>query len=566
MRNHSPRKTGADHDCFTILSKLIIAINPESMKYVIFFLFSVSSLVAITYTTGHFKLMQDSKISFIEDASKIDYEAIIAKGVVQYRDFGAQGDGKTDDLSAIVKAHAFANQEGLQVKAEDGAEYYIGGKKLTAIIQTDTDFGTAKFIIDDRSVEDYRSFVFEVKSDKKGIPIEGISNLQKFQQKIDARFPGPSIVTITVNDVMQYIRYGGNQNNGFPKSDIILVDQDGNISEQTPLIWDFEHISSMKALPIDEDLLQIKGGAFITIANNMESSHPYFNRGIAVRRSHVEIDGIKHFIEGEGDQGAPYAGFINIGESVFVTVRNSIFTGHKVFRVMGRGGVEVNKGTYDLTVNRSLHVSFINCTQSNDIHDRTFWGLMASNYSKNLVLDNCIFSRFDAHMGVYNATILNSTLGHQGINAIGSGTFLLENSTVHARNLINLRQDYGSTWEGEFIIRNCVFVPENGRPVTASLIGGQNQGQHDFGYPCFMPMRIVIDNLHIDDSNHPSGYKGASIFANFNKDLGDKSYVEKFSFKVTQEIILQQVTTASGIPLRVSDNEFMFRDVKILEK
>ena len=42
-------------------------------------------------------------------------------------------------------------------------------------------------------------------------------------------------------------------------------------------------------------------------------------------------------------------------------------------------------------------------------------------------------------MGVANATIRNSTLGHQGINAIGSGTFTVENSTIYGRNLVNLR-------------------------------------------------------------------------------------------------------------------------------
>src|SRR5690606_2670726 len=70
------------------------------------------------------------------------------KGFVQYSDLGAKGDGKTDDMDAIAAAHAIANQEGLPVKADKGANYYIGGKVLTAIIQTDTDFGTAEFIID----------------------------------------------------------------------------------------------------------------------------------------------------------------------------------------------------------------------------------------------------------------------------------------------------------------------------------------------------------------------------------------------------------------------------------
>jgi hypothetical protein len=44
-----------------------------------------------------------------------------AQDVVRYRDFGARGDGKTDDIDAIVKAHAFANEHELPVKADDEA-------------------------------------------------------------------------------------------------------------------------------------------------------------------------------------------------------------------------------------------------------------------------------------------------------------------------------------------------------------------------------------------------------------------------------------------------------------
>ncbi len=220
-------------------------------------------------------------------------------------------------------------------------------------------------------------------------------------------------------------------------------------------------------------------------------------------------------------------------------------------------------GSYDLSVGRALNVSFVNCSQTNDIDDRTYWGILGSNYSKNLLYDSCIFSRFDAHKGVANATIRNSTLGHMGINAIGSGTLTVENSTIRGRSLVNLRSDYGSTWQGEFIIRNCTFVPEGGKTASASLISGSYSGQHDFGYTCYMPERITIENLHIDDSNHPEDYQGPAIFADFNPQITEASYQEEFPYVKTEKVILRNVTTASGKPLRLSDNPFMFKDVKV---
>ncbi len=486
-----------------------------------------------------------------------------ADGVVRYSQFGAKGDGQTDDIDAIVKAHQFANEHGLPVKADDGATYYISGRSRTAVIQTDTDFGTAVFLIDDTDVENRGAQVFVVSSKLRSFKLEGVSSLRRNQEKIDVSLPGPCLVTVTDANVRRYIRFGANRNDGSSQTDVFLVDQDGNVDMDAPIIWDFDQITDITARPIDQEALTLTGGRFTTIANQAESRYTYYSRGIAVQRSNVVVDGLEHRVTGEGDQGAPYSGFLNISNSAHVTVRNTILTGRKTYRTIGAAGTAVSMGSYGLSLTRALNVSFVNCGQTNDINDTKYWGIMGSNYCKNLVFDHCTFSRFDAHMGVANVTIRNSTLGHQGINAIGSGTFILENTTVHGRNLINLRPDYGSTWEGELIIRNSVFVPAGGRPVSASLIGGSHSGQHDFGYTCYLPRRVTIETLHIDDSRHPANYQGPAIFANFNRNFTSAAHVETFPYVRTGEVILENVTTASGKPLRLSDNPYFFKDVKV---
>ena len=484
-------------------------------------------------------------------------------GLVHYSDFGAKGDGKTDDIDAIAAAHAFANQHGLLVKADDGATYYIGGKERTAVIQTDTDFGTAAFIIDDTEVQNRNASIFMVSSSLRPFKLEGISSIKRNQEKIDVSLPGTCLVTVTNSHVKHYIRFGLNQNNGSPQTDIFVVDKNGNVEMDAPIIWDFDQITDITALPIDEKTLNITGGRFTTIANKAESKYTYYSRNVAIRRSNVLVIGMEHHITGEGEHGAPYGGFINIRDCSFVTVKNTILTGHLTYRTIGSAGEPVSMGTYDILVSRALNVSFVTCSQTNDINDRRYWGILGSNYCKNLLYDNCSFSRFDAHKGVANATIRNSTLGHMGINAIGSGTLIVENTTIRGRNLIKLRSDYGSTWQGEFIIRNCIFVASGGKAISATLIGGSYSGQHDFGYTCYMPERITIENLHIDDSNHPEDYQGPAIFSNFNPQMTDDSYQEKFPYVRTREVILRNVTTASGKALRISENPFMFKDVKI---
>ena len=500
------------------------------------------------------------------NVSPEDARTITARGWVQYSDLGAKGDGETDDLNAIAAAHAFANQHKLPVKADQDASYYISGQERTAVVQTNTDFGNAAFIIDDTSVKNREASIFKVTSTLAPYSIEGLQTLKRNQEKIEVSLPGPSLITVTNSQVMHYIRYGLNQNNGSPQTDIFAVDKEGNVDMDAPIIWDFDQITSIGVLPIDEDTLTLSGGRFTTIANGAESKYTYYSRNIAIHRSHVLVEGLEHRITGEGSQGAPYRGFLQIGDCAYVTVKNTLLTGHKTYRTIGRAGKPVSMGSYDLSVNRALNISFINCKQTNDINDRTYWGVLGSNYCKNLLYDSCKLSRFDAHKGVANATIRNSTLGHMGINAIGSGTLLVENSTIRGRSVVNLRSDYGSTWQGEFIIRNCTFVPLGGRTTSPTLISGAYSSQHDFGYTCYMPERITFENLHIDDSNHPEGYQGPAIFRDFNPDMTTDAYQEKFPYVKTKEVILQQISTASGKPLRISDNPFMFKEVKVSNK
>lgn len=547
------------------------------MKYTLLFFFSLAIAfsvaqgqtrsplenVVITSKKTKTEVRTNENGQLLVNVSKKEVVKLKARGVVRYSDFGAKGDGKADDIDAIAATHAFANQHGLSVQADEKATYYIGGKDRTVFIQTDTDFGTAAFIIDDTGVKDRTAHIFQVNSTLLPHKLEGITSLKRNQKKIDVSLPGTCIVRVTDSNVRRYIRFGANQNNGSAQTDIFIVDKEGNVDMNAPIIWDFDQITDITALPIDSAVLTITGGRFTTIANNAESKYTYYGRGIAIRRSNVLVNGLEHRVTGEGDHGAPYGGFINISDCSDVTVRNAVLTGHKTYETIGSAGVKVSMGTYDISVNRALNVSFVNCSQTNNIDDSRYWGIMGSNYSKNLIYDSCTFSRFDAHMGVANATIRNSTLGHQGINAIGSGTFTVENTTIRGRNLINLRSDYGSTWQGELLIRNCTFVPAGGKPITASLIGGSNSGKHDFGYTCYMPERITIEGLHIDDSKHPADYPGPAIFAKFNPAMTDDSYQEQFPYVRTREVILRNVTIASGLPMRLSENTFMFKDVNV---
>jgi hypothetical protein len=266
------------------------------MKYKLLLLFFFTTLIFVqAQTKNEVETLSNEKIS--------EFKSV---GIVNYSDFGAKGDGKTDDMAAIAATHHFANQHGILVEADDGATYYIGGKEHTAIIQTDTDFGTASFLIDDTEVENRNAPVFLVSSSQESFKIEGITSLKRNQEKIDLALPSPSLITVTNSNVKHYIRFGLNQNNGAPQTDIFLVDKDGNVDRNAPIIWDFDQITDITALPIDEETLTITGGLFTTVANKEESKYNYYSRNLSIKRSNVIVDGIEHRITGEGNHGAPY--------------------------------------------------------------------------------------------------------------------------------------------------------------------------------------------------------------------------------------------------------------------
>ena len=482
---------------------------------------------------------------------------------IEYSAFGAAADGKHDDFNALLAAHLYANEKGLAVRADPGGTYYLGGSDRTIPVQTDTDWLDARFIIDDRRCQNRAAHVFAVTSKTPPYVINGVTTLDKGARNLGRPLDTDCLVIVVNKNVRRYIRYGLNENTGYPQGDVCIVRKNGDIDANTPVLWDFEKITSLTAHPMDERELTVRGGVFTTIANRDPSRYTYYKQGIAIQRSRVTVENVTHNITGERDHGAPYAGFISVQGCAAVRIKSCILTGHKTYDTIGSAGKKVPMGSYDLAVDGAVNVSFEQCTQTNDILDTRYWGILASNYCKNLVYDGCVLSRFDAHMGVFNATLKNSTLGHQGVNAIGSGVLRIENCRLQGRSLINLRPDYGSTWKGEVVIKDCVFVPRGGASSDVVLLSGENRGTHDFGYVCHMPEKITIDGLVIHDANTPRGYTGPKIFGDFNPACVNESYEWKYPYSITEEVVMRNLTVTSGLPYRISTNVFMFRNVTI---
>jgi hypothetical protein len=489
---------------------------------------------------------------------------------VTYEAFGAIGDGVTDDLAAICEAHAYANAHGLSVRTKSDATYHLGRRALTAVIATSTDWNTSRFTIDDTDVEDHQAPLFAVRSLLEPEQLQ-LDRLGRDQRQMSARPERDCHVLVENDEKRLYIRRGLNQNQGVPKHDCFILRRDGSV--EGAIDWDYDRITRIEARPIDETPLVLRGGVFTTFANRMvqEVGYNYWARNIEITRSNTQVDGLTHYVIGETAVGHPYRGFLNAYQCANITLRDCFVTAHKIYSTIGAAGKPVNMGSYDLHANNVVNLHLAGC-RMNHICDRTRWGVIATNFCKSIVLEDCTLSRMDTHMGVSGAyTIRRCTLGHMGLNAVGRGLLTVEDSTLYGGALVSFRGDYGSTWEGDLIIRNCRWVPSCGETSWPHLFNVRNDGMHDFGYPCSMPRAITIDGLLVDDANHPEGYDGLYFFTDPDAmSAGDGpmplAAERPFPYAWCREVTVRGLTTASGKKPRLSPNAEMERHTVVVEE
>ena len=421
----------------------------------------------------------------------------MARNYLTYEEFGAKGDGVHDDFPSIIACHEEANIRNLPVRARDGASYYISGSNKTAIIKTDVDFSKAKFIIDDRNVESRESYVFTVLSDHEPIELK-LNPIKHTDSKVDIGLAGNYYVKIKNQNKKIYIRKGLNMNNGTSTVDAFIVNKNGEVFPS--INWDYPEVTYAYARCTDDSPITVKGGHFVTVANEEESFYRYYQRGFLVNRSHVLFTDVYHTVDNEGEHGAPYHGFIRVNDSYDVTIKDCLLTPRFIYKTESQiPGQTVSMGSYDLSFWCSIDVRCLNVKQTIDIKDAKYWGIYTSNFCKNLILEDCIISRFDAHQGVTNATIRRCTLGHQGVQLIGHGDFILEDTTLYSRtDMIYLRCDYGSLWDGNITVKNCDWYTQN---VKLAIIGGNNVGDHDYGYLCRFGKNITLDGIRVHAPN-----------------------------------------------------------------
>ena len=429
---------------------------------------------------------------------------------VYYRDFGAAGDGVTNDFEAIKEAHDYANTYGHTVIADKKATYYIGPTIESIIIKTSVNWFDATFILDDSDI--YSSdlagtvSVFTVVSDydakafdEENEFIKSINNLGGLAsdtKRIDLGLECPALLLIENSNHKNFIRCEEDESSNRYQKEIVIVDKDGFISAKTPIAIDYELITGITAYRIDDAPITISGGTFIRKVNSEICDGTYYERNILICRSNVSLEYIRYVVSEEASSPYatnPYSAFLKIVNSSNVQISNCTVASHALSYPYNQNSATPLE-SYVFSVSTSNDILWYNCFQTDfykidGITPNTERSdIMHCDYSKNLTYRSCTLSVFSAGIGTYNISIFKSTL--TCVEAVGAGTLHIEDSYVYDDVLINLIEKYGSYWNGDIIIKNCFMNSIS----DVTVIGGAWYN-HYFGYSTRMPKNITIDSL-----------------------------------------------------------------------
>ncbi|MBE6536401.1 MAG: hypothetical protein E7673_00455 [Ruminococcaceae bacterium] len=341
--------------------------------------------------------------------------------------------------------------------------------------------------------------------------------------------------------------------------------------------------------------------ANVTVKNLIHSMEEEPMLGYIPAGSGYKSDAL-HKNYGSRHESYPYHAFFYLNGAYNFHVYDTQLTGHTTYyedkpATASTGGKIPNPvpmGSYDFVINNSSHVYFDNVKQVNSsspnsgIADGRYWGIMSSNGSRNMFFNDCVINRFDAHAGFWNAELYNTVIGHS-FHVVGGGYLIAENVTKVTKNaFIAFRGDYGATFNGDITLKNC---HHQGFETYDTARGGKNTTLNDqyrrvrsrcvifesgysadnagwvdeenysgaywmwnFGYTCYMPRNIVIDNFTY-------GSDEIAVFSYLPDEVFEKSYEEgkpvtpttvRYPYQITESITFKNTETLP--PLAFDEN------------
>ena len=467
----------------------------------------------------------ENSMNTIKEDVKTEFETINADlnkrlEFVNYEMFGVNGDKKyynyltdkyytdpnftieytQDDGLLIMKAHEFANEHNLPVYNPKG-EYLI--KETRQIpVYTSVDLGDSVFHIDEKFTN-FNGEVFVIKSRHEffDLPITMNSVLTPFMKRGEKSISALSayenhFAVVTDNTSKVGMRQGELSFAGRDKKEFFYIGAGGEIIGD--IYWDFDNISNIKLVEVDNSTLNFEGGVFLINGelSNSGSEGNYKRSGIRVERSRTNLIN-------------QYVGFEKNKIDNATASQSSFYAFNNVFKVSINGGQMQPRialdtsGTYGIGGDTIINLEINNLSANGGVNH---WGIMGLNMVKNLTVRNSEINRVDVHFFALNVSIFNSEIGQGGIRLSGGGLLTVNDTTVDGFAFMAFREDFGGYWDGDITVNDCQLNVNVNHTTDIIVIAPTHASTLDYGHDIHLGRRITVDGFTVNYKKGQNDY------------------------------------------------------------
>ncbi|AHN84664.1 tail fiber protein (endogenous virus) [Gutovirus Vc1] len=363
--------------------------------------------------------------------------------VVRVADFEL---GATSDYEAIKRAHDYANIVQRPVEYERRT-YTIDRIPESIRVLSDVNFNNATLRFVEGAKGKISLYSIDTLLPERVMPASTVSVIQSSLYEDAVNIPSLAATSYTnsylliENDELLAHRQG--YTTDFYKTDPVILLENGNMT--APLLCDHRTGN----LTITEKPLESTWLTFGKLTVKLDYTTDVDGAQLVVTRRHSTLFHNIRF-ENIGTELANPTSLIAALEVAYTMFYN----------VDGdQGGVDSGAG-YMFSYQKCIDTHFDKCGAGGG------WGVTNSNWQKNTIITLCDLNRFDAHFGIGDVTISDSSFyGYGAQLAFGRGNFTCnrvtfnqtEGSNINGFRALQFRADTGLGYKGKINMNDCVL-------------------------------------------------------------------------------------------------------------